>query len=185
MKSYLIAIAVISVLAPAAVARPRPHGFGGKHFEANKRFGLGIELGEPTALTGKYYLSDGGDRALDFGIGDIYDYYGYRGFTAYMDYLWHPAVLAETESFELPFYIGIGGRFFSWDDIRFPPPYQSGDAFGVRVPIGLMFDFNNVPLDIFVQVVPTLDFFFATPNNYNRTLYPVIDASFGVRYYFN
>ena len=186
MKSCLIAIAVISALTPVAYARPRPHGFGGKHFEANKRFGLGVELGEPTALTGKYYLSDGGDRALDFGIGDIYDYYSYGGFTAYMDYLWHPAVLAETEPFELPFYIGIGGRFWSWDDVRAPgPSYPSGDAFGARVPIGLLFDFNNVPLDLFVQIVPTIDFFFAKPAIEDRDVYLIVDASVGIRYYFN
>ena len=51
--------------------------FGGKRFEANKTFGLGLELGEPTGLTGKYFLS--GTNALDFGLGYIYHhYYGRR-----------------------------------------------------------------------------------------------------------
>lgn len=181
----LLVIAVISTLAVhAAEARPRPHGIHGKRFEANKRFGLGLELGEPTGVTGKYFLRDGGDRALDFGVGGIYDYYGYRGIHLYLDYLFHPVSLASTDSFELPFYIGIGGRFWDWEDRRMSGPYPHGDAIGVRVPVGLAFDFNNVPLDIFIQLVPTVNLFFNTPDGYNRNLYLIIDGSVGIRYYF-
>jgi hypothetical protein len=182
----LLAIAMFLALAGhSAEARPRPHGIHGKKFQANKRFGLGLELGEPTGVTGKYFLQDGGDRALDFGVGGIYDYYGYRGIHLYLDYLFHPASLASTDAFELPFYIGIGGRFWSWEDRRIHDQYYNGDAIGVRVPIGLSFDFNNVPLDIFVQLVPTADVFFAAPSTYDRHFYLIIDGSVGIRYYFN
>lgn len=165
-----------------AVARPRPaEGGGGKHFEANKVFGLGIEVGEPTSINGKYFYSP--DKAIDFGIGDTYNYNDYRGFTAYADHLWHPFVLASADSFELPFYIGVGGRFWRFEDYR-NRFYVNGDALGVRVPIGLAFDFNNVPLDVFIQVVPTVDLFFNTPNGYDRTAYLWIDGSVGIRYWF-
>ena len=54
--------------------------------------------------------------------------------------------------------------------------------FGIRVPIGLDFDLNNVPLDFFVQVVPTLDFF----HNYDpHTVYLDVDFSVGIRYWFS
>ncbi len=111
----LIAIAVLASVGTAD-ARPRPHGFGGKRFDANKTFGLGLELGEPTGITGKLFLKS--DQALDFGLGDIYHhYYGGDGLHLYADYLWHPTVLTSAEAFELPFYVGVGGRvwFFDYD----------------------------------------------------------------------
>jgi hypothetical protein len=50
----------------------------------------------------------------------------------------------------------------------------------VRVPLGLSFDFNNVPLDIFIQLVPTLDFY----RHYRDSVYFAIDLSIGVRFWF-
>ncbi|HUJ60521.1 MAG TPA: DUF3996 domain-containing protein [Kofleriaceae bacterium] len=171
----------IVLAASAADARPRPAGIHGKRFEANKVFGLGLELGEPTAITGKWFYAS--DKAIDFGVGDVYDYYNYRGFTMYADHLWHPVSLASAEQFELPFYIGVGGRYWRFDDYRGPGNVY-GDALGVRVPIGIAFDFNNVPLDVFVQIVPTVDLFFDVPAGYDRSFYLWFDASIGARYYF-
>ena len=56
------------------------------------------------------------------------------------------------------------------------------DWWGWRVPIGLDFDLNNVPLDFFVQFVPTLDFF----HNYApHSVYLDIDFSVGIRFWFS
>jgi hypothetical protein len=166
--------------AGAAQARPRPAGhIAGRRFEANKTFGLGLELGAPFGLTGKYFLSS--DRALDFGIGDIYGYSNHYGLHLYGDYLWHPVSLAATEDFELPLFFGVGGRFWSFED-RSTTPFNSASAFGIRVPVGVSFDLNNLPLDFFVQVVPVLDFY----SNYRpHTVYLDVDASIGARYWFN
>ena len=101
-----------------------------------------------------------------------------------MDYLWHPVSLASTDAFELPLYIGVGGRFWSFEDRRTALAVNA-DSLGVRVPVGIAFDMNNVPLDIFFELVPTADFFFNTPNGYDRTFYIVIDGSIGIRYWFN
>src|SRR5437868_10374967 len=109
-------IAVLSFAASHADARPRPNGafHGGKNFEANKTFGLGLELGEPDGINGKYFLS--GSHALDFGLGYIYgNYYGADGIHVYADYLWHPLSLVSADAFELPLFIGVGGRFWSFD----------------------------------------------------------------------
>lgn len=176
----LIAIAVLAC-ASVAAARPRPHGFGGKRFDANKQFGLGLELGEPTGITGKLFVTP--DQALDFGLGDIYHhYYGGDGLHLYADYLWHPAVLTSAEAFELPFYVGVGGRVWFFDYACPGGTCQGAEAFGIRVPIGVSFDFNNVPLDIFIQAVPTLDFF----RDYGpHGVYLDIDFSVGIRYWFS
>src|SRR6185503_19093096 len=143
----------IALLATAAEARPRPGGqLGGRRFDANKTFGLGLELGAPTGIIGKYFLTS--DRALDFGVGDIYNYFNRYGLHIYADYLFHPVSLVSTAEFELPLYVGVGGRFWDFEDRGVSGPPDSAFALGVRLPVGIAFDFNNVPLDIFVQVVP-------------------------------
>jgi hypothetical protein len=167
--------------AAGADARPRPQGgLGGRSFESNKTFGLGLELGSPTGLTGKYFLS--ADRALDFGLGGIGGYSNRSGIHLYLDYLFHPVSLASASSFELPLYIGLGGRFWNFEDDRVNGIVDEASAIGFRVPIGISFDFNNVPLDIFIQVVPVLDFY----SGYQRhSVYLDINASIGIRYWFN
>lgn len=184
VTSFLaLSLVCMFALTTAADARPRPQGFGGKSFSANKTFGLGLELGEPSGLNGKYFLSS--DNALDFGLGYIYGHYrGGDGLHLYADYLWHPMVLTSADAFELPFYVGVGGRFWDWGDYNCRGgvcEYYGTTAFGVRVPLGLSFDFNRVPLDIFVQIVPTLDFY----RNYRDNVYFQIDLSIGVRFWFN
>ena len=54
-------------------------------------------------------------------------------------------------------------------------------AFGIRVPIGVAFDFNNVPLDVFIQLTPTLDFFSGYVDNAGFWF----DFSVGIRFWFN
>ncbi len=182
MKSTIVLTALL--ISTAAYARPHPaEGGGAPAFEANKTFGLGVELGEPTGLTGKWFYSS--NKAIDFGIGDIYDYYDYRGLYLYGDHLWHPVNLATTSSFELPFYVGVGAALWRWDDYRYAPgiDYQ-GTSMGVRVPLGIDFDFNNSPLDIYVQIVPSAYLFFDTPMGYDHTGYIIVDGSAGIRYWF-
>jgi len=180
-RKILLATFAIAWLATAAEAqRPSPRGrFSGRRFEKNKTFGLGLELGEPTGITGKYFLSP--DHALDFGVGDIYNYSNRYGLHLYADYLFHPVSLAGTEDFELPFYVGLGGRFWDFED-RSTQPFNSAFAFGFRVPVGLALDFNNLPLDVFFQIVPVLDFY----SGYRpHSVYLDFDVSLGVRYWFN
>ena len=179
-RKLLVAVtALVTAGAAGTSEAQRPRPVRSKKFESNKRLGLGLELGAPFGLTGKYFLQDGGDKALDFGIGDIGPgYYGDRsGLHLYGDYLWHPAVLTDNESFELPLYIGLGARYWDFDYGRATGAY----ALGIRAPIGVAFDFNNVPLDIFVQVAFVLDFI----HNYTHDIYPDADFSLGIRFWFN
>jgi hypothetical protein len=161
----------------------RERGGGGSGFASDKTFGLALELGEPTGINGKYFLSDSG--ALDFGVGWIYRHYYYGdGMHIYGDYLWHPVSLASTQSFELPFYIGAGLRFwdFNYCDRNF---CYDGNAVGIRVPVGISFDFNNAPLDIFIQLVPVIDFLGGDYYmQYRDREHFGIDLSAGIRYWF-
>ena len=183
----LVAILLAIPLASSARADQRSFGGGGtSDYQSNGQFGLGLELGEPTGLNGKLFLSPSG--AIDFGLGEIYHYYeGGDGLHLYLDYLWHPKQLASTPAFKLPFYIGVGGRFWRFDYNCNAAGNNCADgvsAFGVRVPIGIAFDLNHVPLDIFVQVVPTLDFFNDDGNTFNHSVYIDVDFSVGIRYWF-
>ena len=185
----LVALSVVlaAFAASSADARPRPRGLGAgsKRFEANKTFGLGLELGYHDGITAKYFLNE--SNALDFGLGWSYGhYYGGDGLSIYADYLWHPFVLTSADAFELPFYIGVGGHFWDFDYYRGRDCCYDGSAFGVRVPIGIAFDFNNQPLDIFIQVTPTLSFF----RDYyydgrDRDVWLTIWPSVGIRFWFN
>jgi len=179
-KLVLAAVAAVAASSTAAHARPRPDGhLGGEAFEANKTFGLGLEVGAPLGINGKWFFAP--DRALDFGIGDDYTYGNRSGLHVYGDLLFHPTALVKTDAFELPFYVGVGGRLWSFNDTGRAAP-NDATAFGFRVPLGVSLDFNNIPLDVFGQVVPTLDFF---TGNAAHSVFVDVDVSAGVRYWFN
>lgn len=176
LATFGFALAFATLSTTAADARPRPAGrLHGRRFDANKTFGLGLELGDPTGLTGKYFVQS--DQAIQFGLGGVL-LFDHTGFNVYGDYLWHPISLAGTEDFELPFFIGVGARFWTFE---YNDPSERVSAFGIRIPIGIAFDFNNAPLDIFFQIVPTVDFF----SGYRRDAYLDFDASIGIRYWFD
>jgi len=178
--SVIVAVAALGAAEPTADARPRPAGkIKGKRFEANKTFGLGLELGSPAGLTGKYFLSD--SNALQFGLGWYNGYYrDFHGYHIYGDYLWHPISLVSASAFELPLFVGVGIHFNSFDD-RGNNRVDDVYGFGIRVPVGIAFDFNEVPLDIFFQFVPSLNFY----QRYRDDFGLWIDFSLGIRYWFD
>lgn len=184
----LVALSMLVALASAheADARPRPAGGSSlRKFSANKTFGLGLELGQPTGLTGKYFLND--SNALDFGLGYIYHsyWYGDDGLHFYLDYLWHPATLVSAQPFELPFFIGVGGRYWDFDYCVNRDCTYGGSALGVRIPLGVALDFNNIPLDIALNLVPTIDFVRGDYyDRYRDRTHFGIDVSFAIRYWF-
>jgi hypothetical protein len=163
----------------------RSSGGGGGHgYTAHKKFGLGVELGEPDGLNGKVFVRPTG--AIDFGLGYIYDHYYYGdGLHIYADYLWHPAVIANTPSFALPFYVGVGLRLWDFNYCVNNVCDYDGSAVGIRVPIGISFDFRNAPIDIFLQVIPVLDFLSGDYYmRYRDREHFGIDASLGIRFWF-
>lgn len=178
-RHLVLAAALLAVpsFATPVDARPRPARMK-SDFQANKTFGVGLMVGAPTGLSGKLYLSR--DTALDFGLGAYYAYREHGGLHVHMDFLWHPVVLARTDPFELPLYVGVGGRILFDDDHghRHDRDHDHGDlAVGARVPIGVALDFNRVPLDIFVELAMVVDII-AVHSHVDLT------GAFGVRYYF-
>jgi hypothetical protein len=172
-----IVVALAFVLATSAAvetadARPRPRR--AKRFQANKSFGLGLMVGAPTGLSGKYFYS--GDKAFDFGIGAVRYYRRRDGLHLHADHLWHPVSLVSNADFELPLYLGIGFRLFDFDD----NVNNDGVAIGLRAPIGIAFDLNSTPLDIFIELALVADFLVDYGDDFDVDL----NGAVGFRFYF-
>jgi hypothetical protein len=129
----------------------------------NRKFGLGIILGEPTGLSAK--LMTDRINALDFAAAWSFKDQGHLLLQA--DYIWHNFDLIQVPSGRLPLYYGIGARVI----------FSNDPLVGVRIPVGLDYQFETAPIDIFVEIVPILDLIPATKFN--------IGGGIGVRFWFN
>lgn len=140
-----------------------------------RSFGLGVIIGEPTGLSAKLWTSS--TNAFDFGLGwsiggdRIGNYKGnYEGGSRvhfHMDYLWH-SFEAIHSSERFPLYYGFGGR------INSGAGYDASVA--VRGVIGIAWLPRNTPIDIFLELAPSLQLTSSTGF--------AIDAGFGARYFF-
>jgi hypothetical protein len=102
--------------------------------------GLGLALGQPMGLTGKYWLSP--TVAVDGHMG----YHFNSNFNVHMDYLWHSFSSFNVASGRMPFYFGVGGRVLLGDDSQL----------GTRFPLGLSYLFPNNPHELFAEVAPVI-----------------------------
>jgi hypothetical protein len=154
-----------TILAAAFLATVTANGF------AQDRFGLGLILGEPTGLSVKYWLDEenaiDGAAAWSFSDNDSFQLHG--------DYLWHNYNLVNSDEFsgKLPVYYGVGARLKFKDDNGH---HDDEAAFGIRVPFGISYLFENAPFDLFAELVPILDL---TPDTDLE-----LSAAIGVRFYF-
>lgn len=134
-------------------------------------FGAGLIVGEPSGISVKYYLGD--DTAIDGAIGGAF--LG-KGIQVHADFLWHPWILETKPSFVLPVYVGVGGRVLDrngggGDDDHF--------RLGLRGVGGLLFDFTEAPLDVFLEIAGVADY------RTKGTAFGLdINVGAGVRYYF-
>jgi hypothetical protein len=132
--------------------------------------GLGLIFGEPTGVTVKMYLQD--DRAIQGAFGA--SFYA-DAWQAHAEYVLHPWILQDRDTFVLPAYLGPGMRFMRYNNGR------NGDAtyaIGIRAVIGLLFDFKNVPLDVFVEAGGVLEY------DFTEGFGPGLNVGAGIRYYF-
>ena len=140
-----------------------------------RKLGLGLIVGEPTGISAKLWTSH--TTAFDFGLGwsvggdriGKYDgsYDGGSRIHFHMDYLWHTFEAIRSND-RFPLYYGIGGR------INTGAGYNSSIA--VRGVIGLAWMPRETPIDIFFELVPSLQL---TPS-----AGIAIDAGLGIRYFF-
>jgi len=109
-----------------------------------KEKGVGISLGNPTGLNGKYWLDS--THAIDGGL--AWSLGKGSDFSIHSDYLLHKqAAFYFNDIHPLDFYYGIGGRMEFADEIEL----------GVRVPFGLAHRFEAESADVFGEVAPIVD----------------------------
>jgi hypothetical protein len=146
----------------------------GSHAQQRK-FGLGLIIGEPTGISAKLWTSP--ENALDFGLGWSYGgdrvdrYYGYydggQRVHFHIDYLWHSFnAIRSTERF--PLYYGVGAHLNSGAGYD--------DSFAIRGVFGIAWLPHTTPIDIFLELVPSLQLTYYTGF--------ALDAGVGIRYYF-
>lgn len=129
---------------------------------ANEK-GIGISIGNPTGLNGKYWLDS--SKAVDAGV--AWSLGKHSDFSLHSDYLLHKdGAFYFNDIHPLDLYYGVGGRMEFADDIEV----------GVRVPVGLTHRFEQESADVFAEVAPIVDLLTKTGLE--------IHLLFGARYYF-
>ena len=164
MKIVVAALVALAAMAGSAHAQEAEKG----------TFGIGLILGEPTGVSAKLYLDD--THAIDAALGS-----GFIGgaLQVHADYLWHPWILEQRDSFTMPVYVGPGAEFSYYSNGR-----QSGYAsVGVRGEIGILFDFTELPIDVFVEVAPGAEWHLTSDSEHSG-FHLNINAGAGARYYF-
>jgi hypothetical protein len=139
-------------------------------------FGVGLIIGEPTGVSMKLYLSD--DQAIDGAIGFTAVA---SGIHAHADYLFHPWIVEERDSFVIPVYLGPGIRLLERDRGR---GADDGLQLGIRGVAGFLFDFTDIPLDVFAEVAVIGDLRFGTNDDDYNGFGVSLNAGIGARYYF-
>ena len=130
--------------------------------ESKHNFGVGIILGEPTGLSAKGWLSE----TVGIDGGAAWSFTGGSYFQLHGDLLVHNFKLFAVETGKMGFFYGVGAR------IRF----DDDTTFSLRVPVGISYEFEKTPIELFLEIVPMLDLVPATEVD--------IAGGVGFRYYF-
>lgn len=133
-------------------------------FAQERGFGVGVIIGQPTGFSAKSWINQ--TNALDFGLGFSFAKDDNR-IHIHSDYLWHSYnIIQSTEKFALYYGPGLKLRTGKNNDAQL----------GIRGVLGLAWMSSKVPLDVFLEVAPVLNFIPGTGFK--------MDAGFGARYYF-
>jgi len=150
MRRFTALLAVCAAVAIPAAAHAQNVGLGGI-------------VGEPTGVSGKMWV--GPTTAFDGAV--AWSFYDDGALDVHADYLLHNFKWLSPEEGRLPVYYGLGARLAFGDGFN---------KFGVRAPLGLDYIFKSNEVDLFGEIVPTLD------------LSPDVDfelgAAVGARYFF-
>jgi hypothetical protein len=126
-------------------------------------FGLGVILGEPTGLSFKQWVS----YSTAFAAAAAWSFGHESAFHVHLDYLLHTPGQSDRGIGRMLFYFGIGGRLKAEDE---------EGRLGARLPLGMVYEFEDSPIDVFFEVAPILDL---APETEVR-----VNGGFGVRYFF-
>ncbi len=127
----------------------------------NGAFELGVIVGEPTGVSVKLWASE----LSAFDLAAAWSFVDPR-FHVHADYLIHTRRLISVERGRLPLYTGFGGVIEAGEDL----------GLAVRVPLGITYLFETIPLSLFFEVAPQLELAPATDFD--------VDGGLGARFVF-
>lgn len=160
---------------PLLVSLLATSGVQAQEIGTERTLGIGVQLGSPTGVSGKYYFM-GPEHAVSAAIATEFIGFADDRLTIYATYLYHPLVLASGTVAELPLFVGIGPQFWTSDLGNGNDDFDDDAAFGARIPVGLDVNLRELPLQFSAELagllpfVPEVDF--------------SIDLSVAARYYF-
>ncbi len=132
-----------------------------------RRLGVGLGLGDPSTVTGRFYMNQTTSIQIDLG----WSTWGWGGVYVGPAWLYAPPAFYSQNGVDVRAHVGIGA-FLVGDTFRRVDPLYLGP----RVPVGVDFDLWDAPVQVFADfalaatVVPRFDLGF--------------DLAIGGRYYF-
>lgn len=147
--------------------------FSSLSYAQTKKFGIGAILGDPTAISAKYFM---GNYAVDGAVS-----YSHHELLLLGDYLKHfPGRLGKQNDFvaRLTPYVGVGPVIAIGDSDKNHHFLDDDDDFGlgIRVPLGLEWMASEIPLGISFELAPGLQLVDETDG--------FIQGGLAFRYYF-
>ena len=130
--------------------------------QSNHNVGLGIMLGEPTGISLKIWNR----QTVAWDGGAAWSFIGGKYFQIHSDLLFHNFNLFKVETGRMALYYGFGGRLKFADSL----------TVSLRIPIGISYEFEKTPAEIFLEVVPMIDLVPSTAVG--------MAGAVGFRYYF-
>ena len=174
-KYFVICAAALFCLATLSNARAATRK-SSHPTQSGRGVGLGLILGEPSGVTGKFWTSK--TNAVDAGLA-----YSFNSFVLiYGDYLWHffNALENAPSAKDVAPYVGVGGAFFISSESNRKSESLFTDSgsvgLGLRIPLGLEWTPSSVPIGVFLEIAPGIGFIPST--------YGFFQGGIGVRYYF-
>ena len=140
-------------------------------FSARADVGLGVIIGSPTGISGKYTFSSDHaiDGALAWDLND--DHVHFHG-----EYLWLKDKGLRLDSLVLDWYFGLGGRLVLLDKDNNRRGDDDDYKLGVRGPIGIGYTFADPRIEVFGELSLILNLLEETDVD--------LDGGIGARFHF-
>lgn len=130
--------------------------------DSNHNVGLGLMLGEPTGLSFKLWTRP----TVAWDAGAAWSFVDGKYLQIHGDFLLHNFNLFRVETGRMSLFYGLGARMKFADDL----------TFSLRIPVGIAYEFERTPVEIFLEMVPMIDLIPSTGFQ--------MAGAIGFRYYF-
>jgi hypothetical protein len=137
MKRAALIIALLTFVAGAAFAQTGRTG---------GNTGIGLIFGEPSGVSLKVWTS----RTIAFDAAAAWSFINGGSFQIHGDLLFHSWDVFSVQRGTMALYYGFGARLKTATD-------TDKARFSFRVPIGISYEFDTAPIELFFEIAPMLD----------------------------